>query len=246
MSSDSPVHLAIDLGASSGRVIAGVHRDDRLTLESIHRFANDPVRIQDSLQWDTVGLWREILEGLRLAANQYDQIASVGVDTWGVDYVLVNQQDQFAGPVYSYRDARTQGMMDRAFQMVPRAEIFAATGLQFMELSTLYQLVAARLADDPSLQIADGLLLMGDFFHWLLTGRRSIEVTNASTTQLLDPRTKQWSSDLLSRFDLPQHLFVDPTEPGTTLGPVQASVAAITGLQDVPVVIPATTSSRSA
>lgn len=246
MKSDPPVHLAIDLGASSGRVIAGVLRDSRLTLEPIHRFANDPVRVQDSLQWDAVGLWREILEGLRLAANHYEQIASVGVDTWGVDYVLLNGKDQFAGPVISYRDGRTQGMLERAFQIVPRAEIFAATGLQFMELSTLYQLVAARLADDPSLKIADGLLLMGDFFHWLLTGRRSIELTNASTTQLLDPRTKQWSGDLLSRFELPQHLFVEPTEPGTTLGPVQSSVAAITGLHDVPVVIPATHDTASA
>jgi rhamnulokinase len=246
MSSKSPVHLAVDLGASSGRVIAGVLREGLLTLEPVHRFGNDPVRIQDSLQWDVIGLWREILEGLRLAANQYDQIASVGVDTWGVDYVLLNGRDQFAGPVYSYRDARTQGMMDRAFQIVPRAEIFASTGLQFMELSTLYQLVAARLADDPSLQIGDGFLLMGDFFHWLLTGRRSIEVTNASTTQLLDPRTKRWSDDLLSRFDLPRHLFVEPTEPGTTLGPVQSSVAAVTGLNGVPVVIPATHDTASA
>jgi len=246
MTSQSPVHLAIDLGASSGRVIAGILFDGKLTLESVHRFENEPVRIQDSLQWDVVGLWSEIQEGLRLAAKQYGEIASVGVDTWGVDYVLLNAQDQFAGPVHSYRDARTAGMMDRAFQIVPRSEIFAATGLQFMELSTLYQLVAARDGDDPSLQIADGFLMMGDFFHWLLTGRRSIEVTNASTTQLLDPRTKGWSADLLSRFDLPKHLFVDPTEPGTTLGPVQPSVARITGLHDVPVVIPATHDTASA
>jgi len=242
----SSVHLAVDLGASSGRVIAGVVERGRLSLESIHRFENEPVRIQDSLQWDVVGMWREILAGLRQASSQFPQVGSVGVDTWGVDYVLLNSHAQFAGPVYCYRDARTTGMMERAFELVPRSEIFAATGLQFMKLNTLYQLLASRLADDPALRIADGLMLMGDFFHWLLTGRRSIEVTNASTTQLLDPRTKQWSSELLQRFDLPASLFTDPIEPGTTLGPVQATVAAVTGLDEVPVVVPATHDTASA
>lgn len=246
MSTESPVHLAVNLGASSGRVIAGILRDGQLTLEPVHRFENDPVRVQDSLQWDVVGLWREILEGLRLAASKYDQIASVGVDTWGVDYVLLNRQDQIAGPVYCYRDSRNLGMCEGAFQIVSRAEIFEATGLQFMDINSLYQLLAAKLSDDPSLQIADGFLMMGDFFHWLLTGNRSIEATMASTTQLLDPRAKRWSDELLSRFDLPKHLFTEPTEPGTTLGPVQASVASVTGLVDVPVVIPATHDTASA
>ncbi len=246
MSTESPVHLAVDLGASSGRVIAGVLRDGKLTLEPVHRFENEPVRIQDTLQWDVVGLWREIQEGLRLAAKKYDQLASVGVDTWGVDFVLLNQQDRFAGPVYCYRDSRNLGMVDRACQIVPRSEIFDATGLQFMDINSLYQLLRSRLSDDPVLKIADGFLMMGDFFHWLLTGRRSIEVTMASTSQLLDPRTKKWSIELLNRFDLPKQLFIDPTEPGTTLGPVQPSVASITGLQGVPVVIPATHDTASA
>lgn len=135
----TPVHLAVDLGASSGRVIAGWLEDGKLTLDEVHRFANDPVRVQDSLQWDVLGLWRNIKEGLRAAAKQYRQVASVGVDSWGVDYVLVDDQDLIAGPVRHYRDARTRGVMDRAFEIVPRQEIFAATGLQFMEISTLYQ-----------------------------------------------------------------------------------------------------------
>ncbi len=240
------VHLAVDLGASSGRVIAGVLEGDRLSLDPVHRFGNDAVRIQQSLQWDAVGLWREIQIGLRLATDRYPNVASVGVDTWGVDYVLLDEQDQFAGPVRCYRDPRTRGMLERAFEIVPRQEIFMATGLQFMEISTLYQLVAARLADEPSLRIADGFLMMGDFFHWLLTGKRSIEVTNASTTQLLDPRTKKWRGDLLDRFELPPQLFTDPVEPGTTLGVVQSSVASATGLDGVPVVIPATHDTASA
>ena len=246
MSTESPVHLAVDLGASSGRVIAGAIRDGKLTLEPVHRFDNEPVRIQDSLQWDVVGLWREIQEGLRLAAIHHSQIASVGVDTWGVDFVLLNDQDRFAGPVYCYRDSRNEGMIERACQIVPRSEIFDATGLQFMDFNSLYQLLASRLSADPALEIADGLLMMGDFFHWLLTGRRSIEVTMASTSQLLDPRTKRWSTTLLGRFDLPERLFIPPTEPGTVLGTVQPSVAAITGLVDVPVVVPATHDTASA
>jgi rhamnulokinase len=253
---EKQVHLAIDLGASSGRVIAGVVSDQsigghsaggpRLTLETVHRFENEAVRIQDSLQWDVVGLWREILTGLRMAHDRFGEVASVGVDTWGVDYVLLDKQDQQAGPVRCYRDPRNRGMLERAFQIVPREEIFQSTGLQFMEINTLYQLIAARLGEDVSLEVADGFLMMGDFFHWLLTGRRSVEVTNASTTQLLDPRTKRWCEDLMQRFGLPRRLFGDPVEPGTTLGIVQPSVAAQTGLDNVPVVIPATHDTASA
>ena len=246
MHTSSPVHLAVDLGASSGRVIAGVVQDGVLTLETVHRFANDPVRVQDSLQWDVVGLWRDIQEGLRLASKKYEKIASVGVDTWGVDYVLLNQKDQFAGPVRCYRDRRNAPMLERSVEIVPRSEIFAATGVQFIEINTLFQLLAAKEAGDPALEIADGFLMMGDFFHWLLTGKRSIEVTMASTSHLLDPRTKKWSSELIERFGFPAKLFVDPVEPGTTLGPVQPSVAAVTGLEDVPVVIPATHDTASA
>ncbi len=246
MDSPTPVHLAVDLGASSGRVIAGVLEGGRLRLEPVHRFDNEVVRVQDSLQWDLLGLWREIQTGLHEATSRYPLIASVGVDTWGVDFVLLDEQDQVAGPVRCYRDHRNRGMVERAFAIVPRDEIFAATGLQFMDINSLYQLLAARLAGDPTLRIADGFLMIGDFFHWLLTGKRSIEVTNASTTQLLDPRNKQWRTDLMERFGLSPGLFSEPVEPGTSLGPVQPSVAAVTGLSGVPVVVPATHDTASA
>ncbi len=241
-----PVHLAVDLGASSGRVIAGSVQEGRLVLEEVHRFANDPVRVQDTMQWDLLSLWREIIEGLRKAASKYDVVESVGVDTWGVDYVLLDNQDIQAGPARHYRDARNRGMVEKAFETVPRSEIFDATGLQFMEINSLYQLVAAVQLKETSLQTADAFLMIGDFFHWLLTGRRSIEATNASTTQLLDPRTKQWCDDLFERFGIPRKIFSDVVEPGTTLGPVQPSVASQTGLDNVPVVIPATHDTASA
>ena len=243
---DTSVHLAIDLGGSSGRVIAGFLRQGRLELEQVHRFANDAVRIQNSTQWGLAQLWQEILTGLRTASDQYSNIASVGVDSWGVDYILLDEQDLFAGPARTYRDTRTVGILEKSFEIVPREEIFAATGVQFMVINSLYQLVAARLADETSLRIADGFLMIGDCFHWLLTGKRSIEVTNASTTQLLDPRTKTWSDDLIERFGLPRHIFIDPIEPGATLGPVQPSVASVTGLDGVPVVVPATHDTASA
>ena len=240
------VYLAVDLGASSGRVIAGLLNDGKLELNVLHRFENSVVRVHDSLQWDVLGLWKEIQEGLRVAASQHEQIESVGVDTWGVDYVLVDKSEQLTGVARCYRDNRNQGMTERSFEIVPREEIFEATGLQFMDINTLYQLLAAKLADDPALQIADGFMMMGDFFHWLLTGKRSIEATNASTTQLLDPRTKSWRYDLIERFGFPSELFQELVEPGTNLGNVQESVATVTGLTEVPVIVPATHDTASA
>jgi rhamnulokinase len=246
LNQQGPVHVAVDLGASSGRVIAGSVAGDKLSLQEMHRFSNEPVRVQETLQWDVLGLWREIQRGLREAGAGHDSIASVGVATWGVDYVLVDSHDEIAGAVRHYRDARTRGVMEHAFELVSRREIFEATGLQFMEISTLYQLVAAQRGNESSLHIADGFLMMGDFFHWLLTGLRSVEMTNASTTQLLDPRSKQWRGDLISRFGLPEKIFGELVEPGTTLGPVQPSVAAEIGWVDVPVVVPATHDTASA
>ena len=239
-------YLAIDLGASGGRVIAGQVTGGKLKLETAHRFSNGPVKMRNTLVWDSVGLWQHILAGLATAAGQYDKVASVGVDSWGVDYVLVDQHDVPLGPAFNYRDSRTQGMYERAFARVPRPEIFAATGIQFMEINTLYQLLSQALSGSPALQHADAMLMMGDYFHWLLTGRRSIEVTNASTTQLLDPTTGTWSLNLIERLGLPPRIFAPPIEPGTNLGTLDRQVAVATGLHDVPVIGPATHDTASA
>ncbi|MGB7326983.1 MAG: rhamnulokinase family protein [Rubripirellula sp.] len=246
-SSSQPVaHLAVDLGASSGRVIAGVVVDGKLTLDAVHRFSNEPVRVHDSLQWDVLGLWREIQTGLRMASAKYANIASVGVDSWGVDYVMIDKAGQFAGSCFNHRDRRTRGMVEKAFEIVPRSEIFDVTGIQFLEINTIYQLLAAKLAGDPGLDAADQFLLIGDFFHWLLSGVHSNEITNVSTTQLSNPRTGQWSHDLIARLGLPSSLFKETTLPGTNLGPVQPSVASFTGLDGVSVVVPATHDTASA
>lgn len=248
---NTPVHLAVDLGASSGRVIAGRIEDGKLTLEEVHRFANDPVMIQDSLQWDVHGLWAEILTGLRKAGSQFDSIQSVGVDTWGVDYVLVDENDQIASPVRHYRDARNKGMVERGFEKLGgsiegRRRMFEATGLQFMQINSVFQLLSAVENKERSLEIADAFLMMGDFFHWLLSGKRSVEATNASTSQMLNPVTGDWQFDLIQDLGIPTKLFSPVTPTATVLGNVQPSVAEATGLYGVPVVLPATHDTASA
>ncbi|QEG41673.1 rhamnulokinase [Roseimaritima ulvae] len=245
-----PSHLAIDLGASGGRVIAGSLDNGQLRLETTHRFVNDPVFVQASMQWDTLGLWREIQTGLKLAAQQAEaaggSIRSVGVDTWGVDYVLLGSDNQPVAPAYHYRDHRNDGMVEKAFEIVPRDEIFAATGLQFMQINSLYQLLSAQQTNPQRLQLAESFLMMADYFHWLLCGERSVEITNASTSQMLNPQTGDWAGALIERMGLPRRIFGPLSQPGTVLAPIQPSVAARTGLNDVPVILPASHDTASA
>ncbi len=238
-------HLAVDLGASSGRVLAAHFDGHRLGLDEVHRFANGPVPIQDQMHWNLYGLWQEIQTGLARGATD-GPVASIGVDTWGVDYVLLDRMGRLIGPCYHYRDKRTRGILEKAFQIVPRESIFAATGLQFMEFNTAYQLLAARLQGDRTLEIADAILLVPDFFHWLLTGVMSNEYSNASTTQLLNPATGDWARELIQQLQLPSQIFKSTTAPGTILGPVRKSLGANLSLQDVPIVLPATHDTGSA
>ncbi len=237
-------HIAIDLGASGGRVIAGRIVDSKLNLHTVHRFANGPVRVQRSLLWDLVGLWQQILEGLTKASTEVSEIASIGVDTWGVDYVLLDSRNEMIGQPFNHRDERTRGIFDKAFALVPKQEIFQATGIQFMEINTIYQLLAHK--GSPALEQADSMLLIGDFFHWLLTGKRSLEITNASTTQMLDARTGQWATPLIERMGIPTKILLPVVEPGTNLGSIQASVRNQTGLGEIPVIVPATHDTASA
>ena len=246
-----PVHLAVDLGASSGRVIAGGIRDGKIQLAEVWRFENQPVRLNNDLLWNHLGLWKEITHGLRLAADQAEatsgtEIASVGVDTWGVDFGLLDKNDQLIGPVRCYRDPRNAGLMTDAINALSREEIFAETGLQFMELNTLYQFMAARKFGDVSLKNAKSFLMMADLFHWMLSGEKSVEASNASTTQMLSPETGQWSTKLLNAFDIPTELFPKPIPAGTKIGVIQPSLAAVTGLHDVSVIAPATHDTASA
>jgi len=241
------VYLAVDLGASSGRHVAGLFNGRRLELAEVHRFENGPSPAAGRLYWDLLQQWSHVRAGLTAAATKYGaRIASVGVDTWGVDFGLLGRGDELLGNPYHYRDHRTDGLLEQAFQVVPREQIFAASGLQFMQFNTLYQLWAMRLAQSPLLDVAERLLMMPDLFHWLMTGEKSNEFTDASTTQMLDPRNQQWSADLCAAFGIPRHILGDVTPPGTRLGKLRRDVAAETGLTSAEVVLPGTHDTASA
>ncbi|MHC4181346.1 MAG: FGGY family carbohydrate kinase, partial [Planctomycetota bacterium] len=177
-------YLAIDMGASSGRHLLGLFDGRRIRLEEVYRFENGAVEVHGSLYWDLLGLWSHVRQGLQAAGTQWGgQVAGIGVDTWGVDYGLLARGDQLLGNPYHYRDARTNDILQKAFAIVPREEIFRHTGLQFMQFNTLYQLLAMRLSGSPLLEIAETMLMVPDLFHWLLTGVKCNEMTEASTSQ---------------------------------------------------------------
>jgi rhamnulokinase len=247
MSDTSQVFLAADLGASSGRVLAGLFDGSKLALEEVYRFENGGVPAAGRMQWDLLNQWQHVLRGLRAAGRVYaGRVASIGVDTWGVDFGLLGRNDELLANPYHYRDRRTAGILDKAFAIVPREEIFAATGLQFMEFNSLYQLLAMKLADSPLLDVAQSFLMIPDLFHWLLTGIKANEASNASTTQFLNPATGSWATDLLAKFGLPTHILGQITAPGTRLGELQASVAEETDLAGVEVILPGTHDTASA
>ena len=241
------VALAIDLGASGGRVVSGAFDGHLLELEEIHRFENAPVAMGGQLVWDLVRLWQEVVQGMRAAAARHgSQVSTVGVDTWGVDFSFLGTDDVLLANPVCYRDARTHGMLAAAERIVPRAEIFAATGLQFMEINSLYQLLSMQQQRSSVLAAADRMLMIPDIMHWLLSGVRSNERTNASTSQCFDPQRGTWAFDLLDRFALPRQLFGPIVEPGTVLGPLRPELALETGLSGVRVVVPGTHDTASA
>lgn len=232
--SNTKSFLAIDLGAESGRAILG-RIDDRLALAEIHRFPNGPVRVGERIHWDVLRLWTEIQNGLRIAAGA-GPLAGMGVDTWGVDFGLLDESDHLIGNPYHYRDARTNGMIEVASQIVPLEEIYNQTGIQFMQLNTLFQLFAMRQENDPALQSARTFLTMPDLFNFWLTGVKANEFTDATTTQCYNPREKRWASDLLSRLGIPQHIFGQIVPPGTVLKPLHPSVAEDASCERIPVI----------
>lgn len=237
--------LAFDLGAESGRAILGRFDGERLALEELHRFANNPVQLFDRLYWNPLGLFAEMKQGLAIAARQQGLcIDSVGIDTWGVDFCLLDADDALLDNPRNYRDPRTDGMLEQAFARVPREEIFAHTGIQFMKLNTLYQLLSMR--SSPLLEQAKTLLLMGDLFHFFFTGSKVCEFSNATTTQFYDPRANDWARTLLDKLEIPHHFLAPIVEPGTNLGPLLPSIAKELGVAPMPFIAPATHDTGSA
>ena len=236
---------AVDLGAQSGRVGIGRFDGERLELEEVHRFPNDPVLVRGRLQWDVLALFRETLAGLRRSGRN-DAIDSVGVDSWGVDFGLVDGAGQLVASPVHYRDARRAEAYDAVLTRIPAAELYARTGIQLMPINTIFELAAMAAEDDPALETAQTLLLMPDLLHLWLCGRRVAELTNATTTQCYDPSAGAWAADLLERLDVPVRLMPELVPPATPLGRLTPEVADATGLGDAHVVAPATHDTGSA
>ena len=240
--------LAIDLGASSGRVLLGQWDGTRFHLEELHRFANGGINVQGHLYWDILNLWSEIKAGLaHYAAQNEAPLAGIGVDTWGVDYALLDGAGNLLGNPYMYRDPRTNDMPERVFQRVPWAEVFAQTGIQLMPINTLYQIFSAAQSDDPQLTMAQTFLMIPDLINYWLTGHKTVEYTNATTTQMLHASQRRWATGLLARLNIPTHIFPTLVLPGTVVGNLLPDVVAETGLNEtVPVIAPGTHDTASA
>ena len=226
------VYLAIDLGAGSGRVIAGVVSDGKFSLDEIHRFENVPVERDGGLFWDFENLWEGILVGLKLSVEKFgaEEIQSIGVDTWGVDYCLIDAQGELVTTPRHYRDARNKVAMDEVCAAVPREEIFEKTGLQFMQINTLFQMAAVKTHEPEILEKADQFLMIPDLVNLRLTGKAYCERTNASTSQFYNPVKKRWSVELFEKIGVPLEKTPELIEAGQSLGPVKEEIAEKTGL----------------
>ena len=248
MADKDKVYLAVDLGAESGRVVAGTFDGETVSLEVIHRFSNGPVDVMGHLYWNTLRLWSDIKAGLAKAAQKYgDRVAGIGLDTWGVDFGLLDANDQLLGNPVHYRDPRTDGMMEAAFEKVSREAIFEATGIQFMQLNTLFQLVAMVEEKSPVLDAAQTLLMMPDLLNFWLTGVKANEFSDTTTSQCYDPRAGTWAYEMLEKLGIPTRIFRDMLTAtialchrGRCLGTLLPVVAEETGLGAVPVIAPAT------
>jgi rhamnulokinase len=238
----APTVLAFDLGASSGRAVIGRLEADesgtgvpRLTVEELHRFPNDPVQVGGHLHWDILRLLHELKQGIVKAKNAgYGSLESIAIDSWAVDFGLLDASGQLLGNPYHYRDHHTDGIMEEVGELIGREAIFNSTGIQFLPFNTIYQLVALKTNNSVQLKQADKLLMIPDLLRYFLTGEMHGEITNASTTQLLDARTMEWDRKLLDRLQLPADVLPDLVSAGTKVGTLSADVCAELG-------VPATT-----
>jgi rhamnulokinase len=231
----SDTYLAFDLGAESGRAMLGELRSGVLDLREIRRFVNDPVRQNGSLRWDVRRLWREMGHALDSAAGT--RLTSVGVDGWGVDYALIDARGSLLEDPYHYRDARNEGMMEAVFERVSREKIFAVTGIQFLQINTLFQLYAACRLTPTVVDAAHALVTIPDLMNYWLSGRVCSEYTVATTTQFVDARARTWASRLLGDIGLPTRVLPEIVQPGTVIGTIRADAAS--ALAGTPVVAPA-------
>lgn len=227
--------LAFDFGASSGRAIIGCFDGDKITLEEVHRFSNDPVSVGGTVYWDVLRLFYEIKQGIVKAkiAGGFD---SIGIDTWGVDFGLIDSEGKLMENPVHYRDTRTAGLVDESFKTMPKEKLYGITGIQFMELNTLFQLISLKKYRPWMLERADKMLFMPDLLAYMLTGKMCAEYSIATTSQLIDLETKSWSEDILDAFGIKKSLFAPLVKSGTVLGELSKEICEECGVAPVPVI----------
>ncbi|MUT66816.1 rhamnulokinase family protein [Paenibacillus sp. NEAU-GSW1] len=228
--------LAYDLGASSGRALLGRLTGGKIEVEEIHRFSNDPVQIGERLHWDVLRLYHELKQGLLKAKHQGARPQSIGIDTWAVDFGLLTAKGELLGNPYHYRDRHTEGMMEKVFASVPQSYIFERTGIQFLPFNTIYQLAALKEAGSPFLSGAERFLMIPDLLRYYLTGEMLNEFSNATTTQLYNPITEGWDSELIAKLGLPASMFGTVVQPGAQAGRLRASVSSELGVDSISVI----------
>lgn len=229
--------LALDYGASSGRAILGKFDGERLTLEEVHRFSNDPVLVNDTLYWDTLRLFYEMKQGiLKCSRKGVSDLAGIGTDTWGVDFGLLNDSGELLGNPVHYRDKRNDGMMEKAFGIVPKKEIYDKTGIQFLKLNTIYQLLSMKLNNSQFLDRASTLLFTPDLLNYFLTGEKVTEYTIASTSQMLNAKKRDWDYSLIEKIGIPGNILTSIVDSGTIIGKISESIADELNIKSVPVI----------
>ena len=235
--SNAEQFLAVDLGAESGRVMRGSLAGGRLQIAEAHRFANGPLQQGESLRWDFAKILAGVKRGIALGVEQGGkEIAGISVDSWGVDFGLLDGRGELVENPYHYRDRQTEGMLEEAFRRVPKRELYERTGIEIRRINSLFQLLAMRLRHDPALARARRLMFMADLVAHALCGETFAEYTLASTSQMADMHTGAWSAELLARLDLPADLLPQIVKPGTVVGRLTAAAAAECGCGRVPVI----------
>ena len=234
---DVKKYIAVDLGAESGRVMLGTVSDDQIILEEIHRFGNGPIKENGSLRWDFHRLLTEIKAGIGKAAKAAGpQVAGIGIDSWGVDFGLLDADGKLIENPYHYRDSRTNGMTEKAFELMSKRDIYENTGLQFLPFNSVYQVLAMRLNNSAALHRTKNLVFIADLFSYYLCGKVFAEYSLASTSQFMDMRTGQWSKDILEGLSLPMNIMPEIVESGTVVAPLTSEVADEIGCEPIPVI----------
>ena len=227
--------LAFDFGASGGRAMCGNFDGEKITIEELHRFSNDPVILSGTMYWDVLRLFFEIKQGL-IKAKKCGHIESIGIDTWGVDFGLIDREGRLLENPVHYRDARTEGMLEESFRLIDKKRFYEITGNQFMEINTAFQLLYLLKNRKELLERADKMILMPDLFNYFLTGEKKAEYSIASTTQLLDAKKGNWSDEVISALGLPKEIFPEIVPTGTKIGQLSDEICEELGLDKIDVI----------